>query len=156
MRKKVKGITMIELLAAMAISALVIIAAFNALGFFSRFLFSYKSTREKLYNISLFDRFLSSDISNCSYVSVEGNIVTCSFNTKSVRYLFEDKYIVRNNTRPDTFQLEVYNLELSPMEDLDAKLIHELRFNSVFEGDSQTFHYRKDYPADVLVNFNSK
>jgi hypothetical protein len=156
MRTKVKGITMIELLAAMTISTLVIIAAFNTLGFFSQLLFSFKSNKDKLYKISLLDRFLSRDFSNCSYASVNGNIVTCRFKDKSVQYFFEEKYIIRQHIMPDTFQLEVRNLDLTPMENLEGDLINELQFNSVFEGESQVFHYRKDYPADVLVNFNSK
>lgn len=152
---KLKSFTIIELMVVMLISTLVMGIAYQGYMLFYKQFLSFKSSSERIAKVSLLDRLVSSDMSDCKVVIKRSKGMDCVFNNKVIQYEWEENFVLRKQeTLVDTFYLTTESVEFNflTLKANEGQLIDELVFREISNERHKNFHYAKQYGADILVN----
>jgi len=155
---KLKSYTIIEMLVVMLVSALSIGITYSCYTIVSNQYSHYKKKSEKLAQLILLDKLLSKDFSSSRKVERTTEGVVCIMPKETIRYEFHENYMLRRGQIVDTFRMqevkEIVAKRIGNIENIPEKLVDELEFKVVYEGENLYFYHKKKYGADVLMIFD--
>jgi len=144
---KIPSFTLVEITVTMLITATVVSMAMwiyiNINRYYS------KKTEENIYlnDVLEFQQLLKSDMEKSQELSYTENELVCISAVKQNKYLFSQKYILREtDLRTDTFYLEVKNIEVQKINDGPV-----CRVSMVLSSENKNVNLTvvKEYPRDV-------
>ena len=140
----------------MLISALVISCCYLCYEIINKQYFIYKKVNEQIRQMVVLEILLNMDICQSNKIYKHGDEeILLTTPTESKQYLFASDYIIRIiNTSRDTFFIAPFNLQFkfqNEHQNINTGLIDELSFESLIFNESENFHYKKSYSADVLM-----
>ena len=164
--KKVKAFTLVELLVSMLISSIVISMAYVSYDIVYKQFSNYKNINKKINEVILIDMLLKNDFFQAKeiYCKTSDKLIFKDKQNHENTYLFTPGYIIRkSNEVNDTLFIgaskilfKFQNEELfSDNASLTNKLMDEFCFESFVLGEIEQFHYKKEYAADVLMNWEN-
>ena len=153
-RLKLKGFTLIEIIIAMILSGILVIAAMKILISISSIESSHiKSTTERndmlLLNTILKENFMCSS----KVVSDDSESVICfDYGTKNKKIFFQpSRIIIIDTLAQDSLNINYYNLKIKKLKE-DTTLIEKVSFSVEHNKLIYPFFYSKEYTEDVLFN----
>jgi len=166
--KRLKAFTLIELIVALIISGIVISIAATCYQIVYKQYKEYKNVNETLSQAALLNMLLNKDFQNFQYVNKTSDGIEFSgFSTQQTSneeqktvYEFGQQYIIRKYTTiQDTFGVVLANTSLKFQNkeiENNSTLVDELSFETDVIQENETFHYKKQYGADVLMKLENK
>lgn len=158
---KLRAFTMIELLVAMVISALVIGFCYLAYSMAQRNYTEFRSASGRINESAKLQNLLFFDVGNCERImGADRELLFLFEKNKSVTYLFQERSVVRiDGAARDTLSAEVKEIACrytqKEMSGNERQIIDEISFILSLQGEEETFRYYKSYPADVLLQQDS-
>lgn len=159
----IKAFTLLEVIIAMLITALLVSITYNAYLIINKSYISFTEKNERLTTIILMDHMISRDFTRAGTItSFHDKILFCGLND-TVIYQFENNDIIRVGNRTDTLKANVTNLSMSfedrklqPVEpNQDRLLVDDIVFTLTEEDQKIPLHYHKTYSATDLLNFSN-
>jgi prepilin-type N-terminal cleavage/methylation domain-containing protein len=157
---KLRAYTMMEMIVVMIIGVIVIGIAYKTYDIVFRQLLSSQRANEKMADLVLLHTQMVCDFADADYVVSDLDGFVCHYKTRNVQYALNDEHIIRRDSvRSDTFYLVTenrsYRFQRKVVEG-KLKLIDEFTFMGYLSDSIQFFNYRKQYAADVLMQFNNQ
>jgi len=154
---KLKAFTLLEMIVVMILTLLVSGIAFQAYQIVAKQYYSFRISMKRNNELLLFERTLLQDISGAEYVQKTQEGIECVLPDRNISYNFENDYVLRAITVPDTFFLKVENdsaFFFSKKNISIGDIIQKLSFSIIIEGEKLDYTFAKTYGADVLMKFN--
>jgi prepilin-type N-terminal cleavage/methylation domain-containing protein len=155
--KKVKGLTLMEVLVAMIIGAIVITAAGFAFEIFVNKTINFKKLSKTTNDIQKLSTILSIDMLNASIITKETDYSFKISNTnKELIYEINPTYTVRmfDNIK-DTFFLKNESFEFKFVQDTsgtnNSSCINKIILKYMLDGEKEACIFNKQYDADKLI-----
>jgi prepilin-type N-terminal cleavage/methylation domain-containing protein len=157
--KKIKAFTLIELLIGMIISALVISFAYTAYILMHRQFLKYKDNRKQITDTMTLNTILNNDFSGSQWVYYQEESLVFSTPGNTLEYIFGDSMMVRiAGEVSDTFHLSPQNVLINhiaePNDNSSLRLVNELSFTANVLGETEPFHFTKNYSAEAVIKSN--
>ena len=156
--KKVKGLTLMEVLVAMIIGAIVITAAGFAFEIFVNKTISFKKINKTTANIQRLSTLLTIDILNANIISKNesNNSFKINCSDKELTYEINSTYTLRlYRDEKDTFFLKNESVEFSYIQDsigiTNSTYINKIVLNYILDGEKEVCIFNKQYDADKLM-----
>lgn len=112
MRTKLHATTLIELIVALLLGALLVALGYGALSFVRQKFFLTQEHRGVALNSDLLHTSLASDFHHADHILVEEGKLRIYLDTQLVNWKFEEEFVVRAIEKPDTFWIGVSNLDV--------------------------------------------
>ena len=161
-KQRVKAFTILEVTITMLIAAIVIGITYSAymIVFKSYALFNHK--HEDMAVLLNLDHLLKRDFEQAETIEKDASGITLKWNDKLIKYEFQPDFIVRNNTRIDTFKVKMQDLILSfenapvteMQETAEQNRIDGLSFLLIYQDTKIPCHYLKTYSSTNLIQRN--
>ena len=158
MIRKIKAFTILELVVVMILTSIIVGIVYSAYEVVGKQYNSYKKTNTQNRKVALLNMLLNKDFSTSYFIKYgEDKLLFYDQENKMTSYDFGvEQGITRNsNAVTDTFFIPPLNVEmkfLNQMQQVRNNLVDELYFESIIFGQQQSFHFKKQYAADVLIN----
>ena len=158
--RKIEAFTILELVVAMIISAIVISITYTSYFFISE---SYQSFNVKNENLSLIndlDLLLKHDFYKAVVITKTDSGINIHTKKGNVAYTIGPDFLVRLAAKIDTFKLQTPEIQMTfegaPIDDAaiteEQNRIDNLHLTFIYHDESFTFHYHKQYSSADLIN----
>ena len=155
--KRVQAFTVLEMIVAMAISAITISAAFALYQMIFIQWTRYRAATNEVYETVTMNRLMKEDAAACLYLYMTNAGMNCAYENKNVIYVFQDSAVIRNGGRLDTFHVGTCNriASFNGKPVIDSSLADEVHLTFVKEEDDSNYiHITKHYAADELFRLD--
>jgi|GEM_PF-5014498 len=156
--KKVKGLTLMEVLVAMIIGAIVITAAGFAFEIFVNKTISFKKINKTTANIQRLSTLLTIDVLNADIIlkNESDNSFKINCSGKELTYEINPTYTLRlYRDEKDTFFLKNESVEFLYIQDTsgtaNSTYINKIVLNYILDGEKEVCIFNKQYDADKLM-----
>lgn len=155
--RKLKALTLMEVLVAMIIGAIVITAAGFAFEIFVSKTINFKQLNKTTANIQKLSTLLNIDVLNANIITKEDNNSFKIFSdNRQLTYQIDPAYTLRIcNNMKDTFFLKNENVEFKFVQDTggtnNSTCINKIILNYVLDGEKEACIFNKQYDADKLM-----
>lgn len=155
-RTKLKAFTIIEMIVALILMAIVVSIAFAALSLTNKQLYSFQKRFDTMSDYRLLQNALSQDMQHAESVTREAHTLRCINDQQQVLYTFEDSVVVRQDaaSSTDSFFFQVDSVFLGfegTLQQKEGGLIDEIRLSLKRKEEAFTVHQRKNYDASTLT-----
>jgi len=156
---KLKAFTVIEMIVALILVAIVVSIAFAALSLTNKQLYSFQRRSSTMSDYRLLQNALSQDIRHAERVTGQARTLRCTKDRWQVLYTFEDSVIIRQDTAlsTDSFFFKVDAVFMGfegALQQEEGGLIDEIRLFLKQKKEAFIVHQRKSYDAGTLATFN--
>jgi prepilin-type N-terminal cleavage/methylation domain-containing protein len=157
--KRLPAFTMLELIIAMLISAIVIATAYTGLKLVIKNMKTYSERHDELAAVLRLDELLRKDVENAIRVSMTDDKVDLAMDTVKVSYRFSSMQVIRTGAKTDTFAVRSnvprFHYKGALVEDGPSQdAIDEITFDILINGQTLPFRYRKYYSSTELFNIS--
>jgi len=155
--KKISAFTLLELLIGMIISSIVIGFCYTGYSIIYKQYLNYLIIKENISNTMQFNSILNTDFTTASSIIFETDKLILDFKSApQLQYDFRQNYILRKTSDvTDTFMLSALNLVPKYNIENDQQpflIVNDFSFDAVILGETEHFHFAKNYSAETLVN----
>lgn len=159
--KKVRAFTLIELLAAMVISSLVMSAAYFAYNSLTKSFLDFKKHTNNLTDATALSGILTHDINLAKTIRKNTtNDITLEMGNKKLQYEWKENFVLRSTgISADTFPLAVSDMKINFLDKeqtISGGLVDELKFTTIADGQQLFLSFDKKYASDILVESEMK
>ena len=154
---RIKAFTLIELVLAMMLAAIVMVMAYSAFTVFTRVYGSYRLKNLSHADVQLFRQVLQSDMEKAGMIELrEGQLnFKDPLSPEALSYSFGTDYLVRvHHSVTDTFKMKRLILQPSfENSPVSEGIIDRLEFRFEYEGAQMTMSAAKAYTSADLFNY---
>lgn len=155
-RTKLKAFTVIEMIVALILVAIVVSIAFAALSLTNKQLYSFQRRFDTMSDCRLLQNALSQDIQHAERVTGQAGTLRCTKDQWRVLYTFGDSVIIRQDAALSTdsffFKVDAVFLGFEGIpQHKEGGLIDEISLSLKRKEEVFTVHQRKMYDASVLT-----
>ncbi|QEM09159.1 type II secretion system protein J [Mucilaginibacter rubeus] len=149
---KIPAFTIMELIIAMLISAVVIGMMYSAYAIISHSYLSFVDRNGGTSTVTTLDQRLSREIGKAEGITRDGNTLTLTSSKDTVSYRFLADKVIRQKMLADTFKVitESFNtaFESVPIDgDQPGKMIDDLQLVLLLDNQKIPYHYHKIYSS---------
>lgn len=163
MKTKVDAFTLLELVIAMLLSALVIGITYSAYTITGQTYQRFRQQNDTSQRLILLDELLAKDISRADTVYHSADGLLIRRDSTLITYTIDSSRVIRSAGRIDTFHMPVkganYLFEQQPVTFLpplqEADRIDEIYFIITWKKRDFVYHYHKDYSSADLITRNT-
>lgn len=153
---KLEAFTVIEMIVALILVAIVVSIAFAALSLTNRQLYSFQRRFDTMSDYRLLQNALSQDMQHAERVTRQARTLRCTKDNWQVLYTFEDSVIIRQDTALSTdsffFKVDAVFLRFEGIsQQKEGGLIDEIGLSLKRKEEAFMVHQRKMYDASVLT-----
>jgi len=155
--KRVEAFTVLEMIMALTISAIVISGAFTLYQMIFAQWIQYRKLTNQVYEAVNMERLLKEDAANCAYMyTTYSGLRFDQANEKSVVYSIQDSFMVRDGGRLDTFYTGacVRDASFNNKPVGDSALVDRINLSFIKGEDSNYVYIHKQYAAEQLFHLN--
>jgi len=161
-KHRVKAFTILEVTITMLIAALVIGITYTAYMIVFKSYASFNHKHDDMAVLLTVDHLLKRDFEQAETIEKDATGVTIKRNDKLIKYEFQPDFIVRNDSRIDTFKVKMQDVILSfenvpvtqMQETAEQNRIDELGFSLIYQDTKIPCHYAKTYSSVNLIKRN--
>jgi prepilin-type N-terminal cleavage/methylation domain-containing protein len=155
-KSRIKAFTLIELVLAMILAAIVMGMAYSAFTVFTRVYGSYHSKNLSHADVQLFRQVLQSDMKKAALIELSSGQLKFKdpLSSEALSYSFGPDYLVRtHHSVPDTFKMTRLTLQSSfENAGVSEGIVDHLTFRFEYEGAQMTMTTAKEYTsADLFI-----
>lgn len=156
--RKLKAYTIMEMTVVMFISAIVMSIAFKSYYLLSSSFVDFKRRYQRVGEVAMLDRLITLDFVRSREVVKTDEGFDCVFEENKINYVLFPEFILRNQMGvEDTFFVNPESIQYKFLDEVveeEGKIMNELIFENMVEGETQYFQYKKEYGSDKLMEQN--
>lgn len=156
--RKLKAYTIMEMTVVMFISAIVMSIAFKSYYLLSSSFVDFKRRYQRVGEVAMLDRLITLDFVRSREVVKTDEGFDCVFEENRINYVLFPEFILRNQMGvEDTFFVNPESIQYKFLDEVveeEGKIMNELIFENMVEGETQYFQYKKEYGSDKLMEQN--
>lgn len=154
--KKIAAFTLLEILIGMIISSIVIGFCYTGYSVIYKQYLNYNAIKRQNTTAMQLNSVLNNDFVNAEFVRFElDKLIVNSNSNKELYYRFNENYILRRDKGLiDTFMLAALNITpeyFTENEQLQDRLLNSFSFDVSVLGETEHFHFVKEYSSETLI-----
>jgi len=160
-KKRLNGLTLVELIVTMIISSLVVLMAFTCYQITHKQYQDYRNINNNVTQATLLNMLLTRDILLSDKITKghDGGLLIEVNDSSSVSYTFVSGYILRqkDNNPTDTFPVNSATVseQFAGNDAEEGGLIDNISIEGKVLGENVFFHFNKEYGADILMEMKN-
>lgn len=155
---KVSAFTIMEIIIAMMISAILISITFTAYAIFFRSYQSFNLKNKEMATILKLDELIKRDFRHADMIGKNQDGIYFKSDQDSITYTFKPDYILRVSTIMDTFKVSSgdnrFSFEQQPVMEVkperEQNRIDDMELVLLYQSEKMTYHYHKTYSSANL------
>jgi hypothetical protein len=152
---KICAYTIMEMVIVMLLSGIVISISFKSFDILSKSYMDFKGSQDTIAQYATLDRLLTLDFMRCREVRKTEDGLDLIFTGSKIQYtILPDLLLRRQASLTDTFKLVAENISLKFKKNeckTEGHLVDEFLFEDNYRQELETYHYTKQYGADILM-----
>ena len=152
---KLKSFTLIEMVVALALSAIVVGIVYLIYTIVGGQFKQQKEQNKLVYDHYLLHSLLTHDLDNSESIHMNSpGMIQLQMTDQRIAYAFDEGFITRQTAlASDTFLISMHSVDVKK---IDHQLISSLYLETTFMGESMRFFYKKNYAANTLMKLENE
>ncbi len=161
-KQRVKAFTILEVTITMLIAAVLIGITYTTYSIVFRSYSSFNHQNQEMAMLVRLDQWLKKDFARADSIQKDTAGIILNGAGRHIKYTFDPDFIIRTETKSDTFQLKTETVTASfenlPVTEVSTDQEHnrldDLVLDIVFRDEKIPYHYHKLYSSANLINRN--